>query len=94
MTPNIAERVESLRKRVVSLCKCHMGYDCDNCRFRFTDAEFLLSLVDKYQKLVERADTHLTCMEPFMRAKGCERVEKDWKDAKKESGLFETEEKK
>lgn len=83
MTPNIAERVEEIQDSV------DMGWFCDNPNGDDVKEEiqFLIDLVGKYQKLVERAD--------IIHARhNSTKFYMDWAFNKKESGLFPVEESK
>lgn len=87
MTPNIAERVESLKKRLKAPCTCQYGHDCENCYYEFEDIHFVVDLVEKYQKLVERADSlyselAIADLQPDILVK--------WIRAREESGLFDS----
>lgn len=95
MTPNIAERVKQIQNNHKDFAHKPMTFESGPFQYMPTlfsatvigsykeDIPFLLSLVDKYQKLVEGADILLD----INLHKSAQR--KHWNKAREESGLFE-----
>lgn len=84
MTPNIAERVDTPEYNQMRLNEIKRGIcDCGYCTNIDQDKRFLLSLIDKYQKLVERIDESVQMYGNLL-------VTQEIKKAEIESGLFDS----
>lgn len=93
MTPNIAERVDTPEYNQMRLNEIKRGIcNCGYCTNIDQDKRFLLSLVDKYQKLVESSKEYLQhsceCLEDAHLFTPCQCGLDKLKKEMKESGLL------